>query len=96
MPSSNVVRVPTLVPPLSGIGVSMLACGDAHTLALTQEGRVLALGANASGQLGWGTMGAGQWEATEVQGLTSARYVMLQMDRVPIMTLGRKMEWAGG
>lgn len=77
-PESGVTQpLPVQVPQLTGIGVNMLACGDTHTLALTSEGKVLAMGANASGQLGNGGGGdakdASQWTATQVEGLGKAR-----------------------
>ena len=37
---------------LRGFNVSQVACGDYHSLALDQEGRVFSWGDNASGQLG--------------------------------------------
>ncbi len=51
-------NVPVLVDPansLGGLKVSALATGQAHSLALTTDGRVLAWGRNTSGDLGDGT-----------------------------------------
>ena len=49
------VFLPKPVKGLSGIGVTRLSCGDTHTLAMTQEGRVFSFGRNQNGQLGIGT-----------------------------------------
>lgn len=40
---------------LSGIGVTQLACGDTHTLAVTAGGQLFSFGRNQNGQLGVGT-----------------------------------------
>lgn len=42
---------PSLIRHLNGIGVCKISCGFQHTLALTLDGRVLAWGANAKGQI---------------------------------------------
>ncbi|XP_063173869.1 RCC1 and BTB domain-containing protein 2-like isoform X1 [Candoia aspera] len=46
---------PCRIAALQGIHVQRIACGYAHTLVLTDEGRVYAWGANSYGQLGTGT-----------------------------------------
>ena len=79
-------RVPVLVSQLGGLGVCMLACGDAHTLVLTKSGQVWSMGANSNGQLGMGASAAtadsslhssSSWRATEVRGLQNARVFMV-------------------
>ncbi|KAI5099056.1 RCC1 and BTB domain-containing protein 2 isoform X1 [Silurus meridionalis] len=47
-------QTPCRIAALQGINVVQVACGYAHTLALTDEGFVYAWGANAYGQLGTG------------------------------------------
>ncbi|XP_060743908.1 RCC1 and BTB domain-containing protein 2 isoform X1 [Tachysurus vachellii] len=47
-------QTPCRIAALQGITVVQVACGYAHTLALTDEGFVYAWGANAYGQLGTG------------------------------------------
>ena len=49
------VFLPKPIAGLSGIGVTKLACGDTHTLAVTAEGRLFSFGRNQNGQLGVGT-----------------------------------------
>ena len=44
------------LPPFGGEPVSMVACGEYHTLALTATGRVWSTGWNLSGQLGLGDL----------------------------------------
>lgn len=48
--------VPTPIPTLSGIPVVAAACGDTHTLVLTEAGEVYSFGRNQNGQLGTGTL----------------------------------------
>ena len=82
-----VQRTPVLVPELSGIGASMIACGDAHTLVLVRPrsrgekgGRVLAMGSNLSGQLGIGKPGVPPEQGSgivEVQGLGGVDVLMV-------------------
>ncbi|XP_028658588.2 probable E3 ubiquitin-protein ligase HERC4 [Erpetoichthys calabaricus] len=43
---------PCLIPALSSIGVARLRCGEAHTVALTQDGNVYTFGDGCYGQLG--------------------------------------------
>lgn len=44
--------VPTVIPELSGEGVTILSCGDRHSFAVTVDGRVYGWGSNEFGQLG--------------------------------------------
>lgn len=43
---------PTVIRSLSGKGITQLACGEHHTLALTSDGTVLSFGRAAYGRLG--------------------------------------------
>ena len=45
---------PSPIGPLVGIRVTAVSCGDAHSLALDEQGRVWAWGANGAGQCGIG------------------------------------------
>lgn len=47
--------VPTSISALSGKAVSSLACGDTHTLVVTDAGELFSFGRNQNGQLGHGT-----------------------------------------
>uniref|UniRef100_A0A8C6URZ7 Regulator of chromosome condensation (RCC1) and BTB (POZ) domain containing protein 2 n=2 Tax=Neogobius melanostomus TaxID=47308 RepID=A0A8C6URZ7_9GOBI len=47
-------QTPCRIAALQGVGIVQVACGYAHTLALTDEGLVYAWGANSYGQLGTG------------------------------------------
>ena len=49
------VFLPTPIPALSGIHVVAAACGDTHTLVLTDAGQVYSFGRNQNGQLGMGS-----------------------------------------
>jgi len=53
--SSNIVRVPRMVKVLGTSVVVQIACGQKHTLALTNNGEVYAWGSNSDGQLGLDT-----------------------------------------
>ena len=46
------IYVPTVIPSLSGKGITRLACGEHHTVALTSAGTVLSFGRAAYGRLG--------------------------------------------
>lgn len=48
------VFIPKPIAGLSGIGITRLACGDTHTLALSATGQVYSFGRNQNGQLGTG------------------------------------------
>ena len=69
------VQLATLAPPapLVSVRVAAVAAGASHTLLLTQEGRVLATGANASGQLGLGVKRGVVLRPVEVPGLIGRR-----------------------
>ena len=49
---SMAVFIPKIVPSLSGKGITELACGEHHTVALTRSGHVLTFGRYAYGRLG--------------------------------------------
>lgn len=46
------VAHPTRIPALAGVELKLLACGSAHSLAVTQRGKVFSWGRGARGQLG--------------------------------------------
>ena len=48
------VAVPQKIPALSGIHVTQVACGEAHTVALAKDGRLFGWGMSNYGQLGLG------------------------------------------
>lgn len=84
VPAASCYHVPTLVRQLEPLKVSMVACGDAHTLVLTEAGEVWSLGSNSHGQLGTGMpsrassmASAWQWRAQRVPGLDEARVFMV-------------------
>lgn len=49
------VFVPRPVSGLRGVSVSVVACGDTHTLVVSADGRLYCFGRNQNGQLGLGT-----------------------------------------
>lgn len=49
------VFLPKPIAGLSGIGITRLACGDTHTIALSATGQVYSFGRNQNGQLGLGS-----------------------------------------
>lgn len=49
------VFLPKPIRGLSGVGITRLACGDTHTLAVASNGRLFSFGRNQNGQLGIGT-----------------------------------------
>ena len=55
------VSRPTLVGGLLGCGVHGVACGAAHSVAVTRRGRCLSWGLGGSGQLGLGEGSGGGW-----------------------------------
>jgi alpha-tubulin suppressor-like RCC1 family protein len=63
-------KTPVSVTGLAGTVIVALAAGDAHTLALTSAGTVLAWGSNASGQLGIGPTPTQSSTPVPVSGLT--------------------------
>ncbi len=46
--------VPTKIPTLNGIHVTQVACGEAHSIALSKEGKIYGWGMSNYGQLGLG------------------------------------------
>ncbi|XP_018620658.1 RCC1 and BTB domain-containing protein 2 isoform X2 [Scleropages formosus] len=54
-------QTPCRIAALQGINIVQVACGYAHTLALTDEGLVYAWGANSYGQLGTGNKSNQAW-----------------------------------
>ena len=53
---SETVAVPTMLGSLLGMGIKGVACGAAHSLAVTSSGEVLSWGLGGSGQLGHGDL----------------------------------------
>ena len=51
----NDVFIPQAIDALAGKRVAKMACGDTHTLALTDTGELFSFGRNQNGQLGLGT-----------------------------------------
>ncbi|XP_010521375.1 PREDICTED: ultraviolet-B receptor UVR8 isoform X2 [Tarenaya hassleriana] len=66
---------PAVCSALSEHSISALACGGAHTLFLTETGRVFATGLNDCGQLGVSGVKAYTMEPLEVLGLKDVLYV---------------------
>ena len=50
------VFLPRSILPLAQYSVASVSCGDAHTLAVLSDGKVLAFGRNQNGQLGNGSL----------------------------------------
>lgn len=50
----NIVRIPKIVKALGANVVIQIACGQKHTVALTNNGEVYSWGSNNEGQLGFG------------------------------------------
>ena len=51
----NDVFIPRKIDALRGRAVVRVACGDTHTLAVTEAGELYTFGRNSNGQLGHGT-----------------------------------------
>lgn len=66
--ASGPVRVPGLE------GITQIAAGPTHTLALRKDGHVLAWGSNSDGELGNGTRDTG-WTPAEVTGLNHVVWI---------------------
>lgn len=95
--SGSAVDVPQQVkgPGASGFltGVVDVACGYQHTLAVREDGTVWAWGANASGQLGDGTLEA-RAAPVQVPGLGGARFVAAGFGHsVAVLADGQVYTW---
>ncbi len=51
-------------------GITKIAAGPTHNIALTRDGKVMSWGSNSAGELGFGTRATG-WTAAEVTGLSN-------------------------
>jgi alpha-tubulin suppressor-like RCC1 family protein len=71
---SQLALLPQLIPALSDERVVSVACGLAHTLALTEDGRVFAFGCDREGALGMGDRDA-RMAPTLIQALSQERIV---------------------
>ena len=72
MPAGNLRVVSALAPvPVPGLeGISQIAVGGTHSLALTRDGHIMSWGTGHSGELGVGTRAVG-WKPATVAGLDS-------------------------
>ncbi|KAI4456139.1 ubiquitin-protein ligase e3a-related [Holotrichia oblita] len=68
--SDNVQPVPKILKALATYHVIQIACGENHSIALTNNGDLFAWGANNCGQLGIGTVTAQESNPTVVSSLT--------------------------
>ncbi|MFN8513450.1 MAG: choice-of-anchor D domain-containing protein [Thermomicrobiales bacterium] len=87
---------PTVVPGLSGIAA--IAAGQYHSLALKNDGTVLAWGSDASGQLGDGTVGSPTSRATPqaVTGLSGVSAISAgEFHSLALKTDGTLRAWGG-
>lgn len=66
------ITLPQQISSLKGMPVASVSCGDAHTLVVLQDGRLMGFGRNQNGQIGNGTT-ADCFECTEVQNLQHER-----------------------
>lgn len=69
--------VPTIIPELSQEGVCSLSCGDRHSFAITEDGRVFGWGSNEFGQLGCGTKGDTVLRPQLIDGLQGLKVVAI-------------------
>jgi alpha-tubulin suppressor-like RCC1 family protein len=80
--------------------VVAVACGGAHTLALTAAGDVYAFGAGAQGQLGGGGTGAvgvpRRLRALTTSGVLCARIAAGEAHSAALTTDGRALVWGAG
>ncbi|XP_010522423.1 PREDICTED: ultraviolet-B receptor UVR8 [Tarenaya hassleriana] len=67
---------PKPVPTLEGIRITQIACGGYHSLALTEEGRVLSWGHGGHGQLGNSSL-ENQRVPTEIKALADKKTVFI-------------------
>lgn len=73
-PSENYIFKPSAFEKFLNIKIKDIAVGDYHSLALSEEGKVYAWGANSNGQLGDGTENA-KYTPVEVPGLSNIKYI---------------------
>lgn len=67
--------VPTVIEELTRERVHHLSCGDRHSFAITEEGRVLGWGSNEFGQLGSGKKGDSVLRPKLIEGLVGLKIV---------------------
>ena len=67
----------TKVVGLDSVHVSLVACGDRHTVVLTTEGRMYTFGDNESGQTGHGTTEGHQSKPKMVEALSSKKIILV-------------------
>lgn len=69
--------VPTIIPELSQEGVCYLSCGDRHSFAVTEDGRVFGWGSNEFGQLGTGKKGDTVHRPRIIEGLAGLMIIAI-------------------
>ncbi|XP_018512952.1 RCC1 domain-containing protein RUG3, mitochondrial isoform X2 [Brassica rapa] len=67
---------PMPVPSLEGVRITQIACGGYHSLALTEEGKVLSWGHGGHGQLGNASL-RNQQVPTEIEALADKKIVFI-------------------
>ncbi|KAF2553300.1 hypothetical protein F2Q68_00036858 [Brassica cretica] len=67
---------PIPVPSLEGVRITQIACGGYHSLALTEEGKVLSWGHGGHGQLGNASL-RNQQVPTEIEALADKKIVFI-------------------
>lgn len=70
----NDITVPQQISSLIGKPVASVSCGDAHTLVVLRDGKLMGFGRNQNGQIGNGTT-ADCFDCVEVQNLQHERIV---------------------
>lgn len=70
----NDVTLPRQISSLAGKAVASVSCGDAHTLVVLEDGKLMGFGRNQNGQIGNGKA-SDCFECTEVQSLQHERIV---------------------
>jgi alpha-tubulin suppressor-like RCC1 family protein len=85
----------TLATPVPGLsGVTSVAAGGTHALALLSDGTVDAWGAGSSGQLGGGTMQTRQLTPVPVTGLSDVAAISAgAQDSAGLLSTGKVMTW---